>query len=147
MGGRKVLWAAVVLAVVGCGNPLDVTLISLVVNGEPVVSPGSPSEFMVTVENTGSERITWGMGSSSCQLSLFVIADGIRHPVNHEVCTDDLGEQGLNAGERRTEDFEWGGAVPDIEGEPFVLPEGRYRMIAAAGSVAESNALWVTVAR
>lgn len=104
-----------------------------------------PSPLAVT--NTGHERVTWGRGSSSCQLSMYVVVEGVRHSISHGICTANLGEQGLDPGETLTEVFEWGGEVHDIEGEPFLLPDGRYPLIGMAGGRAESRPLWVMVAR
>lgn len=144
---RGVRWSVTAALLWACGGPLEVTLVGVNLDGVPVVSPANPGEFTVTVQNTSAERITWGMGSSSCQLSLIVIADNVRHRADFRACTDDLGEQGLNPGETRVEVFSWGGHVPDIEGQPFLLPDGRYRVVGAAGTRAESRALWVRVAR
>ncbi len=132
---------------IGCGNPLDVRLVPVDLDGDLTVSPSDPGEYVVTVENNGNERIAWGMGSSSCQLGLFVIADGARHSIDWRVCTSDLIELGLNPGESRSETFQWDGHVADIEGQPFLLPEGRYQLIGTAGSEGESEPLRVAVAR
>ena len=139
-------WMLTVL-LVGCGNPLDVALLPVDVEGDLVVSPDEPGTFRIIAENAGGERIVWGMGSSSCQLGLEVEFDGRRHPAGGRICTADLVEQGLDAGESRTEEVEWDGAVPDIEGQPFHLPEGRYRVFGVAGDQGESRGLWVTVSR
>ncbi len=135
------------VALAGCGNPLDVRLVPVNVQGDLAVSPSDPGTFVVSAENKGNSRITWGMGSSSCQLSLFAVADDIRHRIDSRVCTADFVEQGLNPGERRSETFQWDGHIPDIEGQPFLLPEGRYHVIGAAGSEGESEPLVVTVRR
>lgn len=134
------------VALTACGNPLDVSLVPVDVDGDLIVSPADPGEYVVTVENNGTGRITWGMGSSSCQFSLFVIADDIRHPIEERVCTADLVEQGLDPGESRSETFEWDGHIPDIEGQPFLLPEGKYQVIGTAGSESSSKPISVTVA-
>ena len=138
---------ALAVALAGCGNPLDVRLVPVDLAGDSTVSPSNPGEYVVAVENNGDERITWGIGSSSCQLSLFVIADNVRHRIDWRVCTEDLIEQGLDPGESRSETFQWDGHVPDIEGQPFLLPEGRYQVIGTAGSEGESEPLSVRVAR
>ena len=149
IGALSIAFAALSVAIglTACGNPLEVGLLPMVVEGDRTVSPNNPGEFEVAIQNNGNERIIWGMGSSSCQLSLFVIADDIRHLVDDRACTEDLVEQGLDPGDRRTETFQWDGHIPDIEGQPFLLPDGEYELVGTAGTEAESEPFSVRVER
>lgn len=137
--------------VIGCGDPLAVTVVALDVVGSVTVSPNEEAEFHVTAVNRGDERVVWGSGSSSCQLGLVVLdADGGRHNIDFRACTDDLAEQGLDPGESRSETFLWGGTIL-VQQPPWsslpplqALPAGQYRLVGMAGEH-ESAPLLVTV--
>jgi hypothetical protein len=123
---------------------LEVSLVTVDVDGSVVVSPMEQEGFNVTAQNLGDERVVWGAGSSSCQLGLEVIhGNGERHDINFRDCTDDLVEQGLDPGESLTETFVWGGTIL-LDGDWQTLPSGDYRLIGRAGEH-ESAPLVVTV--
>lgn len=129
-----------VLGLVGCSTDdggdaihFEVSAVSLVAN------PTEPAVLEVTVENRGPSRVTWGRGSSSCQLDL-AVRIGLRDVQANVVraCTSDLVEQGLDPGERRTEELPWSGEVRR-DGEVEALPAGTYPVRAAAGDIARSE--------
>lgn len=108
-------------------------------------TPESPVAIEVTATNVGTERVVWGRGSSSCQLSLVVVVSGaFREAIAERGCTDDLAQQGLDPGESRSEVLPWAGRVRE-DGEIVLLPPGTYSLRGAAGTVAYSPAGSVTV--
>ena len=133
-----------IVALLGCSSPLDVDVIPVDITGDPIVSPLERSAFSVTAENSGSERIVWGMGSSSCQLGLAVIVADERYEIATRTCTGDFVELGLDPGGTRTEVFLWGGEII-VDDEVVVLGPGRYQVFGYAGERAESKRIWVTV--
>jgi hypothetical protein len=133
--------------VLSCGDPLGVSVVTLDVDGSVIVSPDEPEEFHVMAVNHGDERVVWGTGSSSCQLGLVVLdADGERHSIDFRMCTADLVEHGLDAGESRTETLLWGGTIM-VDQEMQILPAGQYRVFGVAGDREQSAPLLVTVAQ
>lgn len=130
----------------GCGsNPLELDVIALAVTGPITVSVTSPLEFEITATNVSSERVVWGLGSSSCQFGLYVEGDEIeRQNIAFRACTEDLAEQGLNPGQSRTEVIEWDGQI-SVSGLMSPLPAGLYQVIATAGSEYESEPLVITI--
>jgi hypothetical protein len=142
-------WTAFAVAgsaiILGCADPLAVEVFSVDVDGAPVVSPMEQAAFQVTAVNRGNERVTWGTGSSSCQLGLTVQdADAQRHSIDFRICTSDQVEQGLDPGASRTETFLWGGWIV-LNGETRTLPSGEYRVRGVAGEREESAPILVTV--
>ncbi len=132
----------------GCGlfdnDDLGVTLSA---DGS-VTSETEPVTLTVTATNRGSDRVSWGRGSSSCQLGAVVRVAGrqVEARVNHGGCTDDLVDQALEPGESRTESFTWNGLI--LEGDDFAfLPAGAYQLRGAAGTAARSAPLAITVNR
>lgn len=92
-----------------------------------------PCTLTVTVENSGNIRGLWGTGSSSCQLGAQVRLGHSDFPmVIDRVCSDDLAEQGLDAGAWRTERWIWDGRI-FIGTSMKRLPAGIYRVFGAAG--------------
>jgi hypothetical protein len=148
---REAVAVGLLVAVIACSDPLAVSIVTLDLDGNVVVSPQELESFRVTAVNRGDDRVVWGSGSSSCQLGLVVLdADGQRHSVDFRDCTSDLVEQGLDPGESLTESFLWGGMIL-VPQEPWSsllpmqpLPAGRYRLFGTAGE-RESEPLWVTV--
>lgn len=128
-----------------CGDPLVVTAVTIDIDGSVVVSAQEFKAFEVTAVNHGDERVTWGSGSSSCQLGLVVLdATGRRHNIDFRVCTADLVERGLNPGESRKESFLWDGTIW-VDEEMQNLRLGQYRVFGVAGDFQQSEPLTVTV--
>jgi hypothetical protein len=143
---QKVFVAAGIVALAAaCTDPVDVNIVAIDVVGDVLVSQSDPATFEVTAVNQTNERVVWGMGSSSCQLSLLLQLTLVeRRLINHRGCTDDLVEQGLDPGESRTEAFTWDGTV--LSGGSLVaLQPGRYHVIGVAGEKYASALLAVTV--
>jgi hypothetical protein len=109
------------------------------------VSVTTPITMTVVAENASSRRVTWGQGSSSCQLGAVVrVGQESREVFARRACTADLIEQGLDAGESRTESWEWGAEVFGEMGIDSVSP-GTYLVRGAAGTAAFSEELAVVV--
>lgn len=138
-GLRLAVIASVAMSTTGCLNllPKEDLRISLDVS-DTRVRPDAPITLTVNASNTGDEPITWGEGSSSCQLSAVVLVGTDEFPVDVRVCTMDLVPQELAPGETRTESWEWRGELL-VQGRVDTLPRGEYRVQAFAGSVARSN--------
>jgi hypothetical protein len=143
--GAWLLCAALVVHS-GCGStPLEVDLVAVDVTGPVTLTVGSPVEFVVTATNNRAERVVWGIGSSSCQLSLFVEGDELElHNIAFRACTVDLAEQGLDPGQTRTEVIAWDGHI-SVSGLMAALPAGVYQVTAMAGDEFESPQLTVTI--
>ncbi len=143
---REALATGATITLAACGaHPLDVSVIALDVVGPITVSVGSPVDFQVTAVNNGSQRISWGRGSSSCQFALFVRGDELdRHSITFKACTDDIVDQGLDPGEARTEVIRWDGQI-SVSGLMAPLSPGQYRVYAMAGNDYQSPAIPVTV--
>ena len=116
----------------GQGDDCGLLFVAITAAGDSV-SYTELVSLTVTAENRGRSRIVWGFGSSSCQLGAVVrvgaldrIAPGVR------VCTEDLSEQGLDAGASRTETWFWDGRVLGENGLEL-LPPGQYEVYAVAG--------------
>jgi hypothetical protein len=130
--------------VLACANPLEVSVVTLDLDGSVVVSPMEQEAFNVSAVNRGDERVVWGSGSSSCQLRLVVLDNsGRRHDIDFRACTDDWVEHRLDPGESITETFLWGGQIM-VDQEMEALPSGEYRLIGVAGE-RESPPLTVRV--
>ncbi len=142
MRGSSVLKLGFILCVPfflgGCGifddddeglRNLDVTIAAT----ENVISLTEHVGLTVQVKNTGSSRIVWGNGSSSCQLGAEVRVGGtyLVAPGNRD-CTDDLAEQGLDPGKSRSETWIWDGRVLGDDGLES-LPAGEYDVYGTAG--------------
>jgi hypothetical protein len=99
-----------------------------------VVSPGEALAVEVTAENRGDSRVTWGEGSSTCQLHLEVRLDGHDYlaPAVPRICTADYVEMGLDPGQARTEVLSWAGYV--LRDSLELLLPGTYALRGAAGS-------------
>lgn len=139
------IFSAFASITVACADPLDVDIVAVDIVGDVVIRPGQEAVLEVTATNRSSQRVVWGMGSSSCQLGLVVLVDRQTRSIDFRVCTDDLVEQGLDGGERRAEAFRWGGQVVS-DGETTMLPPGRYRVFGVAGDRGSSAPLRVTIA-
>lgn len=130
--------------VVACTSPLEIDVVPVDVTGDPIVSPASPGEFRVTVENRGTQEVAWGTGSSSCRLGLAVLLDDARAPIGDRMCTADIVVHLLEPGGSRTETITWDGRI--VAGDEMVaLPPGRYQIVGAAGRRASSQPIWVDV--
>jgi hypothetical protein len=130
------------LGLLACGSlgpagPLEVT-----VSRSMEVDPRS-SDVLVTVRNPTRFRIVWGRGSSSCQLSADVYADGAWVPLrSRRICTMDLADQGLDPGGSRGEVLVWDGLVVR-GGVRETLPAGQYLVRGRAGDHGTSAPLTV----
>lgn len=108
------------------------------------VSVSDSVTLTVTATNAGSERIVWGHGSSSCQLTAWVRVGLRTVQIDDRACTEDLAPQGLDSGESRTESWKWNAVVFDA-GTVDTLPPGGYRLVATAGDAAHSETRLVRV--
>lgn len=134
-----------VLPLTGCidllsGNDLELTLDV----SSTTVRPDAPITLTVTATNESDERIVWGQGSSSCQLSAVVAVGTDLFPIDIRACTDDLAPQGLDPKESRDEAWPWNGEII-VQNTLDTLPPGDYRIWATAGEVARSNLKTITV--
>lgn len=102
------------------------------------VRPDAPIALTITAANTGDEVVTWGEGSSSCQLSAIVFVGTDEFPIDLRMCTADVVPQELAPDGTRTESWEWRGELL-VQGRVDTLPRGEYRIQAVAGGVARSN--------
>ena len=128
----------------GQGDDCGLLFVAITAGGNSV-SYTELVSLTVTAENTGRSRIVWGLGSSSCQLGAVVrvgaldrIAPGVR------VCTEDLSEQGLDAGESRTETWSWDGQVLGENGLEL-LPPGQYEVYGVAGDCRSEDGVKIQV--
>lgn len=140
---RRAVWPLGLLALavaMGCTsvvapNPLQVTT-----SADPAVtSPAEPAVVRVTVTNLGDERVTWGRGSSTCQLHLLVRVGGVDLPASYtRICSLDLDELSLKPGASRTEGIRWAGHVQGKNSgdPPRLLMPGLYKVRGAAGRTA-----------
>jgi hypothetical protein len=128
-------------------DPLEVGSITVTIEAdELLVSPTVPGTFRVRATNPTGARVDWGQGSSSCQLTLYVISEaGVRREAGARACTTDLVTQGLDGLQSRTEVFEWGGSAV-VDGEIQQLPPGTYRLVGSAGDKGESQTVDVELA-
>jgi hypothetical protein len=146
---RAHVLAGVLLLLAGCDlDPIDEgTILVTISTSEFVVSPDTPATITVTARNASQDRVMWGRGSSSCQLSLAVLTPaGQRYAADVRACTEDLIEQALAPGATRTEVFEWGGEAYE-GGETIFLTSDSYRLIANAGEKGESQSLELQLIR
>ena len=101
----------------------------------------SSSDLRVTARNPTDGRITWGRGSSSCQLSADVHADGAWLPIlTLRICRSDMVDQGLDPGESREEFLFWDGVVMRGGVRDTLVP-GRYVVRGRAGDQGASGGL------
>ena len=130
---RLLSFAAFTAALAGCSlgdeNKLELT----VSVSNAVVSPGEAVRISVTAENVGSTRISWGHGSSTCQLHVVARVDGRDYlaPDITRICTADYVEMALDPGQGRTESFDWTGHI--ARDSLVMLPPGTYGIRGAAG--------------
>ena len=108
------------------------------------LTPARPLVITVTAVNQGEERVVWGQGSSSCQLTAEVLDAGVYYPIGDRVCTADYGPQGLDPGASRTETWEWDGTYRRDDGA-VTLQSGAYQIRGRAGD-ATSLSITVTIA-
>lgn len=133
MPTRGAALIAAVALVSSCGllAPGELVLEAELVD-DSVASPQEPLFITATARNPGEGRVTWGPGSSSCQLHLVVRVDGIDRfvPITGRVCTADLATHVLKPGERRTETLAWTGEAQMGEGLESIelLPPGKYEL-------------------
>ncbi len=131
----------------GCDvDPLDEGSIAVTLQSmDLLISAGQPGSYTITASNLSGNRVEWGEGSSSCQLSLTVVTpQGAETVVDQRACTEDFVSQGLDPGETRTEVIEWGGTSLS-GGAVVLLPAGEYRLLGMAGDKGESEPLAVEV--
>jgi len=117
----------------GDDNALDLTASA----SSAVLTLGEEVRITVTAVNRGSTRVSWGWGSSTCQLH-FVVRLGARdYPAaTNRICTADWVEAALNPGESRTEHVDWTGWV--VRDSAELLPAGTYDIRGAAGKLWKS---------
>ena len=112
---------------------------------EIVLSPGEELWISVTAENHGNTRISWGEGSTTCQLHLVVRFHSVDHvaPVIGRLCTSDMREMALDPGETETDVLPWTGYI--YRDSLLLLPPGKYEIRGAAGDVAKSEPVEIEV--
>jgi hypothetical protein len=142
-------WTAVVLVAgmpgVGCSKPTVADPLRIVLQtSDTLVRPDAPITLTVTATNEGGEPVTWGEGSSSCQLRVIVVVGTDEIPVGLRPCTRDFVPLTLAAGDLRTESWEWRGNIA-LDGKLDTLPGGEYRLQALAGTLARSDPLVIRV--
>ena len=133
------------MGLAGCGNGFGPDALHLEIQPAAAAFPhDGPFTFGITARNDGDEPITWGQGSSSCQLEAFVRVDGQDYRFASRVCTSDLAPQGLEPGASRTERLLFEGQYFDGT-TPVPLPPGEYEFRGAAGDVARSRHVKVEI--
>jgi len=132
------LLGAAGLASVGCGDLFGGSDLQLTLAvSDTLVGPERPVTVTLTATSTG-DAVTWGQGSSSCQLTAVVRVAGRDHSIDLRGCTDDLVLQGVIADGTRVEQWTWSGEyLVDTGFEP--LPAGRYELYALAGDLERSD--------
>lgn len=136
----RLFCALVVVAVSGCSSVFAPGELRVIVRLESsVASPAKPAAAHVTATNIGDGQVTWGPGSSTCQLHLLVRVDGTDFfaPVDR-LCTADSRMYSLEPGESRTETLLWAGRVQRGNSVVF-LESGTYEVRGAAGRTAASE--------
>jgi hypothetical protein len=110
------------------------------------VTADEPALVRVTARNDGYDRVQWGHGSSTCQLYLGVRVDTTWYAVvGHGICTMDYRAHYLDPGHSRTEVIGWDGRIWRDDAFERV-PPGSYEVRGAAGLVAASPPVTITVA-
>ncbi len=98
-----------------------------------VATAEQPALIEVTATNTGSRRLTYGSGSSTCRLHRLVRVDGTdRFAATERLCTADYRTHTLEPGASHTETLQWDGQV-QIGAEIVRLEPGEYEVRGAAG--------------
>jgi hypothetical protein len=144
--GGAWLSALLVLLAGGCASIVapDELRVSIAAE-DAVVAPGEPALIHVTATNAGERPVSWGPGSSNCQLHLLVRVEGGERfaPINR-ICTGDSRMYTLRPGESRTESMTWEGIVQ--QGDAVVrLEPGTYEVRGAAGRFATSRPVPIEV--
>ena len=133
-------WILLALLVCSCGGTTegptianDASLVVTIVSSSPRLVSGEPVTLTVAVENRSDSLVTFGSGSSSCQLVSFVVVDDRMAliPVDR-VCTTDAAPYRLAAGQRRSESWQWTGEAL-IGNERKMLAPGTYAVYGGAG--------------
>jgi len=133
-------YVSLVILVCGCGghsnSPIianDASVVVTISASASYVSRVEPVTLTVTAENRTESRVNFGVGSSSCQLSSLVVVQGQAAPIAVDrVCTADAMPHRLAAGERRSESWQWAGAVL-VGNERRMLQPGVYEVHGNAG--------------
>jgi hypothetical protein len=112
---------------------------------QAVASPEAPALITVTATNVGESRVTWGPGSSTCQLGLIVrVGGGDHHATAERICTADTRTFVLEPGESRSEVLEWDGQA-QVDGEVVRLEPGDYELRGVAPPVGTSAPVVITL--
>lgn len=139
-----VLSLAVVMA--GACSPFGSDQLELTVTVvQPFLAPDDPAIFEVTAVNRGIGRVTWGPGSSTCQLHLLVRVD--EEDVGAAVdraCSLLPVTHSLDPGQARSEIIPWEGRILSSTGIVALEP-GVYEVRAVARPVATSDPVSITV--
>lgn len=129
-------WAVTALAVgmllsCGCAEddpvaPADPRL-EFTVSFEPAVLVlGESVTVTVTATNPTKDNVYIGTGSSSCALDALVEFEGGNHGmIGDRVCTADMSNRYVRAGETWTESWDWSGVIWQERGQ-VPLPAGTY---------------------
>jgi hypothetical protein len=138
------------VAVGACSPAEPQGLVVSAVAEDSVAAPGSPAVIRVTSTNTGDAEVSWGPGSSTCQLALLVHVDGtdLRALDNVRACTRDLRTHSLAPGESHTETLRWSGGVSAPDGVPpsdAVLEPGTYEVRGFAPPTEASPPVLITL--
>jgi hypothetical protein len=137
-GVAAVVGTVLLVAASACAftTPESLYLVAVAENG--AATPEQPAVIEVTVTNEGNRRVTYGSGSSTCQLHLLVRVDGAdRFAATERICTADHRTYTLEPGASRMETLEWDGRAW-IGDEAVHLEPGEYEVRGAAGHKAMS---------
>ncbi len=95
-------------------NNLEESYIITISSSSISASNREPILITVTIENTLENTISWGSGSSSCQLSALVRINknDFQLPINR-YCVTDMVNWELNPGQTRSESWNWVGEYDD----------------------------------
>jgi hypothetical protein len=144
-GVAAVVGTMLLVTTSGCALTAPESLHVVAVAENAVATPERPAVIAVTVTNEGNRRVTYGSGSSTCQLHLLVRVDGLhRFAATERICTADHRTHTLEPGASRMETLEWDGRAW-IGNEAVQLEPGDYEVRGAAGHKAMSEPLVITL--
>ncbi len=139
------LLSAIGLIMIGCSKSnQDEDYIITISSSEIVTSIQEPVTISVTIENLSENEISWGSGSSSCQLTAFVRINNKDYSIDIKFCTADYSPWILDPNETRTESWNWIGEY--FHDSVFdTLDSGTYTIYGAAGDWISESPIEVEV--
>lgn len=138
--------SAIGLIMIGCSQSnQDEDYIITISSSEIITSIQEPATISVTIENLSENEISWGSGSSTCQLKAFVKINNIDYSIFiHRACTYDYIPWVLDPGHIRTESLNWIGEYS--HNSVFdTLDPGTYTLYGAAGDWISDSSIEVEV--